>query len=93
MNKFKDGQIKFNLMAVIKSKLDKAIRDNDVDAIAYEKKKREHYKKDNAFRRHNWIPLLMKLITGIAKNESLINVHTQEVNKAKEQAATTNSVK
>merc|ERR1712167_335636 len=83
MNKFKAGQIKFNLMAVIKSRLAKAQRDNDVETIASETKKREGYKKDNVMRRHNWIPLLMKMISSIAQKENLTELHKGEVEKIK----------
>ena len=84
--------IKFNLMAVIqdqrvdlKKRLAELENDNDkaaehsevVAALAGQDAKRAQWKKENQRRRHNYVPLCMELIKGLAKVGTLPGLVTE----------------
>jgi ubiquitin carboxyl-terminal hydrolase L5 len=84
--------IKFNLMAVIqdqrvdlKRKLAEVENDNDkaaehseiVAALAAQDAKRAQWKMENQRRRHNYVPLCMEILKGLAKVGTLPELITE----------------
>lgn len=77
------SEIRFNLLAVVKSRKDVLLErlqtthdENEVaqiqDEIFNEECKMEEYRKENERRKHNFLPLAMKLLEHLAmKNESI----------------------
>jgi len=77
------SEIKFNLCAIVKNRKDvfaeqlKAMPEGSDEAarlqgqMAGEDEKMATYKKENTRRRHNYIPLLMELLRGMAKSGKL----------------------
>lgn len=79
-----EGNIKFNLMAVVKSRLAIAAAAGDATAVAEEEAKRARYKKENAFRTHNWIPLLVKAMEAMARGGTLAAARARAEEEVKE---------
>ncbi|CAB9506551.1 terminal hydrolase calypso [Seminavis robusta] len=95
-------EIKFNLMAVIqdqrlelKRKLGELENDNDkaaehsevVASLAAQDAKREQWKRENQQRRHNYVPLCMEIIKGLAKLGTLPELATEAKERYAEKIA------
>lgn len=96
------AEIKFNLMAVIqdqrvdlKRKLQELENDNDkaaehseiVAALAQQDAKRKTWELENQRRRHNYVPLCMELIKGLAKVGNLKELTTEAKERYAEKLA------
>jgi len=97
MQKYQQGEIHFNLMAVIQDRTVrynnqlKALSGMSIDSqmtevariemlLAEEENKRAKWKVENIRRRHNYLPLIMELLSSLASRGELLPIY----NKAKE---------
>lgn len=55
--------------------------------IAEEERKREQYRVENARRKHNYIPLFLELMTGLARRGKLKPLLAEAQEKAKQRAS------
>lgn len=93
MQKYKEGEIHFNLMGVVEDKITKLNRliasseGAEVQRLAaqldQEEAKRSRWRQENIRRRHNFLPLIMELLRSLASRGELMAVY----NKAKERSA------
>merc|ERR1719244_313471 len=87
MQKYQQGEIHFNLMAIIQDRTLrynnqlKALSGMSIDSqLAEEENKRAKWKTENIRRRHNYLPLIMELLRSLASRGELLPIY----NKAKE---------
>jgi ubiquitin carboxyl-terminal hydrolase L5 len=93
MNKYKEGEIHFNLMGVVEDKIARYNRQlvgaSEGETarlemlLADEENRRARWRIENIRRRHNYLPLIMEFMRSLAKRGELIPLY----NKAQEKAA------
>lgn len=93
MQKYKEGEIHFNLMGVVEDKIARYNRqlmgagEGETARLemllADEENRRARWRIENIRRRHNYLPLIMELMRSLARRGELIPLY----NKAKEKAA------
>ncbi|CAI5442432.1 unnamed protein product [Caenorhabditis angaria] len=104
IQKYSEGEIHFNLLAVVpnrKQKLEEMLKscqeanvNHDLDdqvhelniEIAREDRRIQQYQKENARRRHNYLPFVVELLKVLAKEGKLIPLFDKAINQAKERA-------
>jgi len=93
MQKYKEGEIHFNLMGVVEDKISKFNRMLSIDPsqsdrlavlLADEEARRSRWRIENIRRRHNYLPLIMELLRSLANRGELLPVYNQA--KAKSEA-------
>jgi len=99
MQKYKEGEIHFNLMGVVEDKISKFNRmmvtasPVEVERLAMllsqEEGRRSRWKIENIRRRHNYLPLIMELLRSLATRGELMSVY----NKAKEKSVAMEQMK
>jgi len=92
MQRYKEGEIHFNLMGVVEDKLtkynrmlsgsDAALVSRVQMLLAEEQARRARWKTENIRRRHNYLPLIMELLRSLASRGELLPLY----NKAKEKS-------
>jgi len=100
MQKYKEGEIHFNLLAMVEDKIQKyirllgeGVRDEEKQRINMlmmdEENKRSRWKMENIRRRHNYLPIIMELLKQLAQRGELRSVYE----KAKEKTLQLNEAK
>eukprot|EP00088_Acartia_fossae_P068293 TRINITY_DN8630_c0_g1_i1.p1 TRINITY_DN8630_c0_g1~~TRINITY_DN8630_c0_g1_i1.p1 ORF type:complete len:309 (+),score=56.95 TRINITY_DN8630_c0_g1_i1:51-977(+) len=90
MQRYKEGEIHFNLMGVVEDKITKFNRmleaspsDPRIEMLlADEEARRTRWRTENIRRKHNYLPLIMELLRSLAKRGELLPLY----NKAKEKS-------
>ena len=99
MAKYSQGEIHFNLMALVQDKLQALAKQAeemtsagneaglaDVQLrIAEEEARRSQWKKENIRRRHNYLPFIVELLKGLAAEGQLLPVYEKAKEKALKQ--------
>jgi len=97
MQKYAEGEIHFNLLAVCQDKLIKLnqelekykvesnefMKNQTEEEIKNETDKRARWAKDNIRRRHNFLPLVMEIIRQMANQKSLVPAVTKAEERTK----------
>ena len=103
IEKYAASEIRFNVMAIVKDKVDvleeqiaTAMSNSEDDkvsdlqaAMAAEKDRRANWKLENERRRHNFVPLIFELLKQFAQKDMLAEMFddAQKAKKAKKEAA------
>jgi len=101
MAKYQEGEIHFNLMALVLDRLLQAKRTEEekraagdeagaASAVAEaraESERRARWRKENVRRRHNYLPFIMELLKGLADEGKLGRVYENAKEKCEKQAA------
>ena len=61
------GEIRFNLLALVRDPRIRAREIGDLEALRAEEKKRREWMVENALRRHNFVPFVAELMKGVVR--------------------------
>lgn len=98
MQRYKEGEIHFNLMGVVEDKIQKYTRLLEAGGpevsrlemmLSDEEARRSRWRTENIRRRHNYLPLIMELFRSLANRGELLPIYE----KAKEKTAALDQMK
>lgn len=101
INKYNEGEIHFNLMAIVSDRklLYQRQQANAFDPTEYERlqalineenRKSERYQMENIRRKHNYLPLIMELLKMLAKEGKLVPLYQRAKERALEKESKKN---
>jgi len=92
MQRYKEGEIHFNLMGVVEDKITKFNRMLEMTApeerlqvqqmLQDEQTRRARWRTENIRRRHNYLPLIMELLRSLAARGDLLPIYNQAKEKS-----------
>lgn len=83
IERYPEGEVRFNLMAVCRDLRIRAQDIGDVESLAREKRKRTQWEWENALRRHNFVGFTGEILKGVVKQKVLSGEYTKWVDDAK----------
>jgi ubiquitin carboxyl-terminal hydrolase L5 len=103
MNRYNEGEIHFNLMAIVTDRktlyerqkanvCDPAELERLQTLIEEETRKSKRYQVENIRRKHNYLPLIMELLKILAKEGKLVPLYQKAKEKALEKESKKNKV-
>jgi len=103
MNRYNEGEIHFNLMAIVTDRktlyerqkinvCDPAELERLQTLIEEETRKSKRYQIENIRRKHNYLPLIMELLKILAKEGKLVPLYQKAKEKALEKESKKNKV-
>ena len=83
MNRYPAEEVRFNLMAVCGDLMARAAEIGDLDSLERQKRKRVHWRWENALRRHNFVGFVGEMLKGVTDMKLQRGEYTSWIEEAK----------